>query len=407
MESQARLALPNLGSFALRRVARRFGVPPHFSDEKTGRIGYLRNTTIRARVLERAERDKSWEFLLSIIQADKGGRTGPDLPDVPEVPSVPDAPAALVAHKETLKLEGQRADKSAPGLVSELEALIRRVAAEVASRAVDEEAVRKIVAAEVAKIERPPVTIVRVKRPEVPEPGPEMIVHKQFPKLLRLVSLGLNVYLCGPAGSGKTHAAHQVAQALGLPFYFNGAIDTEYKLLGFVDAQGKVVSTPFRCAVTGGGVYLFDEMDGSLPPALLAFNAALANGHCDFPGSEKPIARHADCRIIAAANTWGYGADAAHVGRNKLDAASLDRFVSLPWEYDEALERRLAGNDKWVNVVVSARKRALELGLKVVISPRASISGAAMLADGMTEEEAISATFGARISPADRSKLGV
>src|SRR5690606_7558053 len=108
----------------------------------------------------------------------------------------------------------------------------------------------------------------------------------------KMVAAGVNVWLAGPAGSGKTTAAEQVAKALKLKFYFNGAIDTEYKLSGFVDAHGRIVSTAFREAYTNGGVYLFDEVDASLPSATLAFNAALANGQCDFPGSKEPTPKH-------------------------------------------------------------------------------------------------------------------
>lgn len=154
--------------------------------------------------------------------------------------------------------------------------------------------------------------------------------HKVFPKVLKAIQAGLNVFLVGPAGSGKTTLAEQIAGALGLSFQFNGAIDSAYKLSGFIDAQGRVISTAFRRAYEGGGLYLFDEVDASLPGALLAFNAALANGYCDFP--DGMVKRHRDFHCIAAANTYGLGADRQYVGRNQLDAASLDRFVFMAGE---------------------------------------------------------------------------
>ena len=134
--------------------------------------------------------------------------------------------------------------------------------------------------------------------------------------------------MVGPAGSGKTTAAHEAAKALGIPFYFTGAIDSAYKLTGFIDAQGRTVRTAFREAFEHGGVFLFDEMDSSMPAALLAFNAALANGHADFP--DGIIKRHPDFRAIAACNTFGGGANRQYVGRMQLDAASLDRFAIAP-----------------------------------------------------------------------------
>jgi cobaltochelatase CobS len=233
------------------------------------------------------------------------------------------------------------------------------------------------------------------------------VQHAQFPDLLTMVQSGCNVFIAGPAGSGKTTAAEALAKALGLPFYFNGAIDTEYKLTGFVDAQGRVVSTAFRKAYTEGGVYLFDEVDASLPGALLAFNAALSNGHCDFPGSAEPVKRHKDFHCVAAANTWGYGATVEYVGRNSLDKAFMDRFVKLAWGYDSVLERKLAGNDDWTDKVQALRHRAKEKGLKVVISPRASINGAKLLAVGMSKAQVIQATVGCGLSDEQQRNLGI
>ena len=214
------------------------------------------------------------------------------------------------------------------------------------------------------------------------------VQHKQFPNLLRLIQCGYPVWLPGPAGSGKTTAAMNVAKALGLPFHHNGAIDTEYKLLGFTDAAGRFHETPFYRAYKDGGVYLFDEVDASNPQALVALNAALENGHCFF-GNGECVPKHENFHVIAAANTYGAGATHEYVGRNKLDAATVDRFIMLAWEYDEELERHLANNDAWVAKVQSIRAKVKAKGVKHVVSPRASIRGAALLAAGFSEAEAL------------------
>lgn len=223
--------------------------------------------------------------------------------------------------------------------------------------------------------------------------------HRQFNKLVTKLAAGVNVYLAGPAGTGKTTGARVAAQALAkmwgrkVRFFFNGAIDSEHKLLGFVDAQGRIVSRPFREAFTKGGVYLFDEVDASLAGALLAFNAALANGHCDFP--DGCFEKHPDFRCIAAANTWGFGATHDYVGRAKLDEAFRDRFVMLNWDTDEALERHIAMahikdenlGSKWITYVQQCRANAKKAGIRAVISPRASINGCLLLQAGETWDE--------------------
>lgn len=257
---------------------------------------------------------------------------------------------------------------------------------------VDEDAIRRIVREE-AGIAPTRVVIAAAHREDVAVGT----CHNQFPTLVKMLSAGVHVWLAGPAGTGKTTAAHQAATALGLPWYFNGALDSEHKLLGFTDAQGRIVSRPFREAYLTGGVYLFDEVDASLPGALLAFNAALANGRCDFPDGCHE--RHSDFKCIAAGNTYGHGATHDYVGRAKQDAAFLDRFVSLEWSVDEALERSIALSaiadqalgGKWIDHVQSVRGRVRAAGIRVVISPRASIHGCKLLQAGLLWGEVVEA----------------
>jgi len=228
------------------------------------------------------------------------------------------------------------------------------------------------------KKRKPLDVIVKVDNKKANDIGTQ---HIQFPTLLQILSTKLNVYLVGPAGSGKTTAAINCAKALDIPFHFTGAIASEFKLTGFMNAQGQIVLTEFRQAYEKGGLFLFDEIDASYPQAVLAFNAALANDYMDFP--DKRIPRHKDFYCIAAANTFGQGADRQYVGRNQLDAASLDRFVFIDWKFDENLERELAGNDEWVDFVQEVRKAIADLKIRHVVSPRASMFGSKLLAKGI------------------------
>ena len=219
--------------------------------------------------------------------------------------------------------------------------------------------------------------------------------HQIFDALRMAMAAKVNVFLVGPAGSGKTTVAKQVAHSLGLRFHFNGAIHSEYKLTGFRDAQGKVHRTAFREAFEHGGLYLFDEIDASQPAALLAFNAALANGMFDFP--DRTVHAHPNFRCIAAANTWGKGATMDYVGRNALDAATMDRFAMLEIRYDASLERRmahLASNDQidlaeaWLELVQKTRSLCHDHDFRHIISPRATQQGLSLMVGGITAEGA-------------------
>lgn len=227
--------------------------------------------------------------------------------------------------------------------------------------------------------------------------------HKSFEKLLKIVSCKLNAYIVGPAGSGKTTAAENCAKALGINFYFTGAIASEYKLTGFMNAQGKIVSTDFRKAYEEGGLFLFDEIDASYPQAVLAFNAALANDFMDFPDGR--INRHPDFYCIAAANTFGQGADREYVGRNQLDAASLDRFVFIEWDYDEELEMGFSGDEEWVKHVQKIRRVVNNLKIRHVISPRASMFGARLIKNGIPKEEVEKLVIWKGIDSATKNKI--
>jgi len=227
--------------------------------------------------------------------------------------------------------------------------------------------------------------------------------HAVFEKVLRALSVRENVYLVGPAGSGKTTIASQVAKALNIPFYSTGAVGMAYQLQGFINAEGKYMETDLYRAYVNGGVFLFDEIDASSAQALLAFNAIAANDLAAFPCGT--VKRHEDFVIIAAANTFGNGADAQYVGRAQLDAATLDRFAFVPMDYDEKLELAIASNDEWTRHVQAFRKAVRELGLRHVVSPRASVKGGKLLSAGLSWEDVEAMTLNRGLSALDVEKI--
>lgn len=303
---------------------------------------------------------------------------------------------------EALELDGDDDDAG-----DDAAALLRAVQA-VAGRSLNRAQVTALVQREIAAaLEGQPAVRFEVARADGTTKKVDGHKHPAFGKLLRACcaraadGYSPNVWLAGPAGSGKTTGARMVADALELPFHFNGAIGMQHELLGFIDAAGTYHRTPFREAYENGGVYLFDEVDGSDNAALLALNAALANGRATFPDGQ--VERHADCRIIAAANTFGHGATAEYVGRSKIDAAFLSRFpVRIVWDYDAALEVAIAGNPDFARRVQGARERARNAGLKVLITPRDSIAGSALIAAGFDPDEAAEMTYLASLTTEQR-----
>lgn len=225
-----------------------------------------------------------------------------------------------------------------------------------------------------------------VQTPSTPLPVALGLVHRETPRIIKALNAGLNVYLHGPAGSGKTTVGQKCAEAFGLPFYTAAKVESEYLLLGFRDAKGDVVRTPFREAYEHGGVFLFDELDGSSPGAVVALNMALANGMCPFP--DGLIARHPDFKVIAAGNTTLTGGNRQYAGRMQMDGASIDRFFFIRFGYDEALETELAQDKAWCEYVQAIRAAVAERGMSHLVTPRATFDGCKALAAGLTWEEA-------------------
>lgn len=198
----------------------------------------------------------------------------------------------------------------------------------------------------------------------------EGVTHAKFETILKLVTADIPVFLTGAAGCGKNVICKQIADALGLKFYFSNSVTQEYKLTGFIDANGRYHDTQFYKAFTEGGVFMLDEIDASSPEVLVILNAAIANRYFEFPTGR--VDAHKDFRIVAAGNTYGTGADMEYTGRYQLDASSLDRFCIVEVSYDKDIEHAIAGGDRdLLEFIWSFRKAVAEAELRFTISYRA------------------------------------
>lgn len=219
------------------------------------------------------------------------------------------------------------------------------------------------------------------------------LVHKSFATITKILSSSKrkekNIMLVGGAGGGKTHLVGSVARALKLNFYpmSVGLQTTKSDLLGFINANGIYMPSPIRLAYENGGVLLLDEFDAAHAGVITILNSLLANGHCSFP--DKVVEKHKDFVCLCACNTYGKGGTIDYVGRNRLDAATLDRFIIVDVGYDENLERELTKNEEWVQIINQIRKSIDKYGIKMIVSPRASMDGADLLEGGFAIDEVL------------------
>lgn len=165
----------------------------------------------------------------------------------------------------------------------------------------------------------------------------EGLTHPKFERVLKYVANHHNVYLYGPAGSGKNVICEQVAKALGVPFYYQNTIITKFDVTGYKNAAGEFEETEFYKAWTQGGVFMLDEADNACAEALVTLNAALANGYYSFPGIGR-VECSPNFYCVAAGNTNGQGATDEYCGRYKMDESSRDRFAFVDIDYNPEIE---------------------------------------------------------------------
>lgn len=206
--------------------------------------------------------------------------------------------------------------------------------------------------------------------------------HAKYNDIKTCINNNIPVYLVGEAGTGKNFTLQEIAEDLGLDFYFTNSVQQEYKLTGFIDAGGVFHETEFYKAFTKGGLFFLDEMDASIPEVLVLLNAAIANHYFEFPNGRADA--HPDFRVVAAGNTVGSGANDLYTGRLVLDSATLDRFVIIEFDYDRNVELNLAnGNEALVNFIRGLRRFSKENGVRATFSYRCIMNVTKLESAGM------------------------
>lgn len=255
---------------------------------------------------------------------------------------------------------------------------VRRDALEMAEKAI----------AEAAEKFRP----VKVSRGKVEGKAIEGPVPAVFDKLVQLANQRKNIMMVGPTGCGKTHVAGIVAEALELEYASQSCSEgmNESALTGWLlpikeGGQFTYVQSEFVRLYENGGIFLLDEIDAADPNVLVFMNQAIAQDHFFLPQryDNPQIKKHKDFVCIAAANTFGGGADTMFVGRNQLDEATLNRFKigTVHMDYDEHVEQVLVATrcERTYNWCLAIREAIVKHHLRRSMSTRNMIDAVDML----------------------------
>lgn len=218
--------------------------------------------------------------------------------------------------------------------------------------------------------------------------------HENFPKLVKMLGAKMNVALIGEAGSGKSVAAVQSAQALNLDYYtfsFNQKV-MPHDLVGFMSPiTGDYVPSNIRKAYENGGVLILDEFDRANTEVTIALNGMLANDDYLFP--DGMVKKHEEFRVVACQNTCGLGGSKVYASARRQDGSTLNRFVKLEFNIDSKLELAICGDTEVTRAVQQIRANAKSLSMDdVLVTPRQAIDGNKLVSIGFSLKDAIEHT---------------
>lgn len=340
-------------------------------------IDVLKRTELQAATVTRFGKEAAaWTGKATNIELREALRSGEPPARVATAASPNGDLAALIAASVAPLLAGQLNEERVNEIVEERLTSYRG--------AVDEERVQQLVADQLnanppIRVSLPTGTLIAARAQ-----------HKQFADLAVLVGRGRNVWMVGPAGTGKSEAALQLAGQMGVrkalvPMHEDV---TPSRLLGYKSPiNGEWVNGELESVLTEGGIAILDEVDRSRPGVPVALNAVLAQRKVTLKGETREV--HPECRFICCSNTL-HGGSAEYAAARQQDGAFKDRFYLLDWPADIDLEMRLAGVDQreWVEFCWRLRELVNELGITSGrVSPRTMIQGAQDLRDGLSREK--------------------
>lgn len=170
---------------------------------------------------------------------------------------------------------------------------------------------------------------------------------EMFEKLLECTQ---QVYIYGPAGTGKTTIARKYAEKLGLKVYGYCSGCDSYQFKGFEDVAGNYKYSLVEKWFKNGGMLILDELDNYQASVLVELNDYLNRGTTKITlANGEEITRHKNTYVVATGNTDGSGATMEYHSRDRLDASVLSRLGRFKFDEMEYIIRLIL-DDKYESI---------------------------------------------------------
>ena len=174
-----------------------------------------------------------------------------------------------------------------------------------------------------------------VDHPLIPEPDPTFVWTDPCRDVAEALEHNERVFLYGPSGTGKSSLVRQIAALVGRPVR-RVSLNGETSVADFVghwtvneNKQTVFVKGVLPQAMQEGFILQLDEVDAMQPEIGFVLQQVLEpGGRLLLTDTGEDIAPHPDFRLVATANTLGFGSDSAlySSGTHTLNFSWLDRW---------------------------------------------------------------------------------
>jgi len=266
-----------------------------------------------------------------------------------------------------------------------------------------------------------------VEHPLIPQPDDTFVWTDPCKDVAEAIEHGERVFVHGPSGTGKSSLIRQIAALTRRPVR-RVSLNGETSVSDFVGhwTVNEKKETVFAKgilpqAMLEGYILQLDEVDTMQPEIGFVLQQVLEpGGHLLLTDTGEDVAPHPDFRLVATANTLGFGSDSGLYasGTHTLNFSWLDRwdvvvhldFLPAKQEIELLRARHPSLAKPLLTCLVKAagdlRKAYAQEELTTVITTRRLLALCARLARGNDFPRALSTCILNKVPPEDRKVIG-